>query len=75
MLTDLWSLGVLYFRMLFNRFPFEGSDKTELSDKILNCQYVFPERVTPKQRSIISNLLQIDPCKRTGISQLIKDLM
>jgi calcium-dependent protein kinase len=33
---DIWSLGVMYYEMLFNDFPWNGRDEGDLLKNIIN---------------------------------------
>ena len=38
---DLWSLGVVTYRLLSGKFPFFGNDDKDLDEMILDCEYDF----------------------------------
>ena len=38
---DLWSMGVIAYRLLSGQFPFFGTDDMDLDEKILECDYDF----------------------------------
>ena len=42
--SDIWSLGVLYYEMLFGTLPWDGKTKEELRDNIINKKLEFPTR-------------------------------
>ncbi len=43
--SDIWSLGVLLYSMLFGRFPFKGKTQKELFESIKKCEVEFPEEI------------------------------
>ena len=42
-LADIWASGILFYTMLFGRFPFKGKDNKELYKKIAKGVYQFPD--------------------------------
>jgi len=38
---DLWSIGVITYKLLSGVLPFRGSHETEVEDLILTCDYSF----------------------------------
>jgi len=40
--TDIWSLGILLFKLLFGFKPFKDIDYNKLIKKILKAKYKFP---------------------------------
>ena len=43
--SDIWSLGVLLYSMLFGRFPFKGNSQKELFENIKKCEVDFPKDI------------------------------
>ncbi|KAG5503386.1 hypothetical protein GH5_04459 [Leishmania sp. Ghana 2012 LV757] len=64
--VDFWSFGILLFRMLCGRTPFNGRSMTEVFDNILYSDLSFPSGVTvsPEAKDLISRLLTKDPSRR-----------
>ncbi|KAH0793567.1 CAMK family protein kinase [Histomonas meleagridis] len=64
--ADMWSLGVLIYRLYSNHCPFPDSqDFSKFNENSINYSRI-PEDVRP----IIRSLLQIDPNKRPTASEL-----
>lgn len=64
--VDFWSFGILLYRMLCGRTPFNGRSMTEVFDNILYSDLSFPSGVTvsPEAKDLISRLLMKDPTRR-----------
>lgn len=43
--VDIWSLGCVFFALLYGHSPFENSSTASgsIALAVLNCQYVFPD--------------------------------
>ena len=41
--TDIWSVGVLLYIMVYGKPPFYGKDKEEITKKIKKMKYKFPK--------------------------------
>lgn len=74
---DLWSVGVIMYRMLFNKLPNLGSGKEEIlktlrtgrfelekSDKSLNC--------SQESQSLLNRLLEKNPSKRIKLQEALE---
>ena len=64
--SDLFSFGVVLYRMVTGRLPFEGTSKMALADAILHAEpRGFGDRAIPEGlREVVRKLLQKDPEKR-----------
>ncbi|KAJ1589248.1 hypothetical protein NDA15_003782 [Ustilago hordei] len=64
--VDWWSLGILLYEMLAGYPPFYDPNPILIYEKILAGKLVFPERIDPVSRDLISSLLTSDRSRRLG---------
>eukprot|EP00731_Ephydatia_muelleri_P032214 Em0023g721a len=60
--SDMWSMGVLLFTMLFGQFPFYDNEPQELFKKIRAASYTIPNEshVTMETTLLIKQLIRLD---------------
>ena len=72
--TDIWSLGIVLYLMLFQELPFMDADKSRLYKKILEGNYNIPEDklniVSKEAIDLVQKILEINPKKRIKISEI-----
>lgn len=66
-LTDVWSLGVVLFSMIFAKLPFEDDNTSVLYGKIKSGLYVIDKKVSPELRDLLAKLLAVKPKMRLNI--------
>jgi tetratricopeptide (TPR) repeat protein len=68
--ADLFSAGVLFYRLLTHRFPFEGDERKTLFDNICSVEPLPPVEIDPDiplpVNAIVMKLLEKDPRRRYG---------
>ena len=71
-LSDLWSLGVLLYKMCCADFPFKGGNEKDLYKVIKKGYFIFPDYVPENIKKIVSNLIVIEPEKRISCDAVLK---
>lgn len=77
--SDLYSLGVTYYRILLGRVPFNGKDAREIMEKQVFDEPESPRKIDPSlpslAYSILAKILKKKPAERyQSATALIKDL-
>lgn len=68
--SDLWSLGVMMYRMLVGTFPFDAGRTREVFHRIKMEVPKLPKWLSADARQVVRGLLQKDVKQRVGIKQL-----
>ena len=65
MKADIWSVGVVYYQLLYGEYPFMGRSEDEILKKIEttlpNCKKV---KISDNSRDFINKCLTDNPAKR-----------
>jgi MAP/microtubule affinity-regulating kinase len=74
--SDIWSLGVLFFAMIYGRFPFRGRDQEDLFEKITEGNVFFPDdiEISDVIKNIIRKILVVIPTQRLSLNELLNGL-
>ena len=71
-LSDIWSLGVLVFKLFCNDYPFKGFTEKDLYTCITKGKFRIKCYVNFDVRKIINSMLVLEPNKRLSLEQLLK---
>ncbi|XP_077875649.1 sperm motility kinase-like [Ictidomys tridecemlineatus] len=69
--ADIWSLGVVLYSMLTGIWPFEASTDSKLKKLIRLGRYIIPSHVSKEAKSLIREILKVDPKQRPTIDQVM----
>jgi len=73
--SDIWSLGVLLYTMIFGNFPFRANKEEELFELISEGNLTFPDdiEVSEKVKNLLSKTIVIKPTKRISLEEILND--
>ena len=69
--ADLWSLGVLIYKIYCNVYPFKGRDDEELYSSIKKGKYKIPDNIPNYVKDIIEKLLIVEPKLRIKCENIL----
>ena len=70
--ADWWSLGVILYEMVEGVPPFMGETEEDVFDAITSAQYEWTCDPSPELRDLVRGLLELDPTRRFGASEVKK---
>lgn len=70
--TDLWSLGVLLYEMVFNREPFNGRSPNDLLEKIYYEGFTVDAGVDPQLVTLLAGLMRAEAGERMSLIAVMK---
>ena len=70
--ADIWSLGVVLYKLSFDRFPFRGKDEFELLTRQTKTKLVFSEHCNSELRALLEKMLTLKPSSRLTIGEVLE---
>lgn len=69
---DIWSLGILFFEMLYGKTPWFGESTIQLEQQIFNKPLRFPTKPVRSQKvkELVAMMLQVEERVRSAFSWL-----
>ena len=69
---DVWSLGIIFFEMLFGETPWKGIDEKDLLNNILKKLLVLPRKVSKFVEDVLRRMLVIEEKDRISWDELFE---
>ena len=70
--ADLWSLGVLLYKMLCADFPFFGNNEKELYKMSRKGKFNIPDYISNNLKVILNGLINVNPDKRMSCDEVLQ---
>ena len=71
--ADIWSMGVIMYKLLTGKYPFNDNNQIGIYNQILNADFIFPEKpnISDVAKDLIKQILVKNPKKRPGLNQIL----
>ncbi|XP_023013886.1 serine/threonine-protein kinase 33 isoform X1 [Leptinotarsa decemlineata] len=71
-LCDVWSVGVILYLLIFNKFPFIARNQDDLVVKICEEEPEYPKETNNDRIDLLKSILVKDPVKRVTALEILK---
>lgn len=68
--TDLWSIGVILYQMLYGHLPFDDTNVQRLLQKIVYTEPVFRDNISNASLNLIKRLMMKNPEHRISLNEI-----
>ena len=69
--ADIWSLGVLIYKLFCADFPFKGKNQKELYNQIVKGKFTIKDYVPEYAKKIIEKMIRLKPNQRISCEQAL----
>lgn len=68
--ADIWTLGIIWYKILTGNFPFNGSNSKDLKEAICKCQLPDHPSLSSADFKFVRKMLHQNPAKRAKIKEV-----